>query len=270
MRKAGVLMLMVGLSAGFAATTALGQEPGITARDVVERCDARYPGEDQQTRLTIKLRSRDGSEKVHVYRRFWKDYKGKDDIAEKMVLFTEFPPDAQGSGFMRWGYTGKNAEQWIYLPALKKTRRVSVRDPGDSFLGSDLTYADISPRGIDEDDHTVVKAEQQDGVNVIAIKSVPRPGTLQLYSHVVSWYVVGQDWGTCHKRQIDYYDRKGDLLKKQNIEWQRVDSAWLWKAVTVQNVQTNHTSIFEVADAQVNTGLTDDIFSERNLTRGGR
>lgn len=269
MRKA-VLALTMGLSAGLAVPAAMAQEPGITARDVVERCDARYPGEDQQTRLAIKLRSRDGGEKVHIYRRYWKDYKGENDIAEKMVLFTEFPPDAQGSGFMRWGYTGKNAEQWIYLPALKKTRRVSVRDPGDSFLGSDLTYADISPRGIDEDEHSVVQAEQQDGVNVIAIKSVPHPGTLQLYSHVVSWYVVGQNWDECHKRQIDYYDRKGDLLKQQSIRWQQIDAAWLWSEVTVQNVQTNHSSIFEVTDARVNTGITDDLFSERNLSRGGR
>lgn len=262
--------LIISLSAGLAPTLTMAQDAEITPRDIVERCDARYPGEDQQTRLAIKLRSRDGSEKVHVYRRYWKDYKGEKGVAEKMLLFTEFPPDAQGSGFMRWGYTGKNAEQWIYLPALRKTRRVSVRDPGDSFLGSDLTYADISPREIDEDDHSLVGTEQRDGVNIIAIKSVPRPDTLQLYSHVVSWYVVGEDWDECHKRQIDYYDRKGDLLKQQSLNWQRIRDAWLWSDVTVHNVQTDHTSVFEVTDAQVNTGITDDIFTERNLSRGGR
>lgn len=269
MRKTGVI-LAVALSAGMVPAISAAQEASITARDVVERCDARYPGEDQHTRLKIMLRDRDGNDKTHIYQRYWKDYKGKDGITEKMVLFTEFPPDAQGAGFMRWAYTGKNAEQWIYLPALKKTRRVSVRDPGDSFLGSDLTYADISPRGLDDDDHTVVSTEQRDGQALVAIKSVPRPGTLALYSHVVSWYVISQDWNDCHKQQIDYYDPKGELLKQQAIKWQRIGDAWLWSEVTVHNVQTNHRSIFDVSDAKVNTQIADSMFSERNLTRGGR
>jgi hypothetical protein len=270
MRKTGVI-LAVALSAGLAPTISTAQEaPQITARDIVQKCDARYPGEDQQTRLKITLRDRDANDKVNIYRRYWKDFKGRDGITEKMVLFTEYPPDAQGSAFMRWAYTGKNAEQWIYLPALKKTRRVSVRDPGDSFLGSDLTYADISPRGLDEDDHTVLGAEEHDGQKIINIKSVPRPGTLQLYSHVVSQYVMTNNWDDCHKQQIDYYDPKGELLKQQSIKWQRIDDAWLWSEVNVHNVQTNHRSIFEVSEAKVNIGLSDDVFSERNLTRGGR
>jgi hypothetical protein len=241
------------------------------ARDIVQQCAYKYPGDDQQTRLTIILKDRDGSEKKNVYARYWKDYKGKDGIADKMVLVTEYPPDAKGSVFMRWGYTAgdKNADQWIYLPLLKKTRRVSVRDPGDSFLGSDLTHADISGRTIDADDHKLLKTEKQDENEVFTVESTPRERSGALYSKVVSTFVKpGSDWQGCTRRHTDYFDPRGQLLKQQDITWQRSGEAWLWDEMTVQNVQTGHSSLFRVTDVKTNVGLKDDLFTERNLTRG--
>ncbi|MDH5218772.1 MAG: outer membrane lipoprotein-sorting protein, partial [Gammaproteobacteria bacterium] len=116
-----------------AAGAASSQMSGL---DIVRQCDNKYPGDDQQSQLTITLKDRSGNERKTVYHRIWKDIKGEEGIVDKMVLFTMFPPDAKGAGFMRWAYTreaGKNAEQWIYLPKLRKIRRVSVRDLGDSF-----------------------------------------------------------------------------------------------------------------------------------------
>jgi len=272
MRKTGASMVLVLVGAA-ALAPAGAQEAaanGVTARDVVRQCNFKYPGDDQQTRLTIILRDKDGNEKKNVYRRYWKDYQGKDGVADKMVLVTEFPPDAKGSVFMRWGYTGgKNADQWIYLPVLKKTRRVSVRDPGESFLGSDLTHADIGGRALDEDDHKLLSAEQRGEDTIYMIESVPKDAANALYAKVVSWFVKnGEDWATCSKRQVQFYDRRGEPLKEQVISWQRSGNAWLWNEMTVRNTQTGHTSIFQVADVQTNVGLKDDIFTERNLTKG--
>jgi hypothetical protein len=241
-----------------------------SARDIVQQCNFKYPGDDQQTHLTIILRDKDGNEKKNVYNRSWKDYQGKDGIADKMVLITEYPPDAKGSVFMRWGYTGdKNADQWIYLPVLKKTRRVSVRDPGESFLGSDLTHADIGGRALDADDHRLVSSEKRGDDTIYMIESVPRDMSKALYAKVVSWFVKpGDDWSDCSKRQVQYYDRRGEPLKEQVISWQHSGKAWLWSEMTVRNTQTGHTSIFQVTDVQTNVGLKDDIFTERNLTKG--
>lgn len=243
---------------------------GVNAREVVQQCNFKYPGDDQQTRLSIILRDKDGNEKKNVYSRYWKDYKGKDGIADKMVLVTEFPPDAKGSVFMRWGYTGdKNADQWIYLPVLKKTRRVSVRDPGESFLGSDLTHADIGGRALDDDDHTLVGSEQRGEDIVYVVESKPRDPSKSLYAKVVSMFVRnGADWSGCSKRQVQYFDRRGEPLKEQVISWQQSGDAWLWDEMTVRNTQTGHASIFQVTDVQTNVGLKDDIFTERNLTKG--
>jgi len=242
-----------------------------TGRDVFEKCNFKYPGEDQRSTLTIILRDKDGNEKKNIYHRYWKDYKKADGVVDKMVLYTEFPPDAEGAAFMRWAYvdtSDKNADQWIYLPVLKKIRRVSIRDPGDSFLGSDLTYADISGRSIDADKHKLTKVIKKEGQEIFSVESVPVDKRKALYSKTVSWFIKGKDWDGCIKRQVDFYDRKAEPLKREVIKWQQVENAWVWSEVLVKNVQTNHSSLFKVSDVQINVGLTDDIFTERALSQG--
>ena len=243
-----------------------------TGKEIFKLCNYKYPGEDQQSTLTIILRDKDGNEKKNVYHRFWKDYKGVNGIVSKMVLYTVYPPDAEGAAFMRWEYTSssdKNADQWIYLPVLRKIRRVSIRDPGDSFLGSDLTYADISGRDVDADKHKLVKVLVKGNQKYYAVESTPVNERNSLYSKTISWFEkTGQDWNTCVKRREDFYDKKGEGLKQELIKWQRVGKAWVWDEVLVKNVQTGHSSLFRVRDVKINVGLKDDVFSERALSLG--
>jgi len=261
-----VCALLTAPAIGAAADDALA-----AGHDIFQHCNFKNPGDDQRSRLTIILRDKDNNEKKNVYRRLWKDYRGEGGVADKMVLFTEYPPDAEGAAFMRWAYTpqaDRNADQWIYLPVLKKIRRVSIRDPGDSFLGSDLTYADISGRPIEADQHRLVQTLKRGGQEIYAVESMPVDKSVALYSKTISWFIKDQDWDTCTKRQVDYFDKKGEPLKQQTLKWQRVKNAWVWDEVLVKNVQTGHSSLFKVTDVQVNVGLHDDDFAERALRVG--
>lgn len=244
------------------------QEPDVN--DVIRHCEFKNPGADQQSILTIVLIDKDGNERKNVYKRLWKNYRGDENLADKMVLYTEFPPDARGTGFMRWGYTAstkKLADQWLYLPHLRKVRRVSVRDPGDSFLGSDLTYGDIEDRVIEDDLYNLIKVEEKDGVGLFTVEVVPKEDDSQ-YSKKISWYAKKSSWDSCVRIKTDYYDKQGNLLKKQNLTWQQIDDAWIWDHVSVENVQTKHKSLFAVTDVKVNIGLEDSIFTERSLKKG--
>jgi len=248
-------------------------EKQLSAADIVDRCQDKLNAEDQNSKLTITLKDKGGNEKKTVYLRYWKNYHGKDGIANKMVLFTEFPPDAKGAGFLRWAYTAEahhNADQWIYLPVLKRTRRVSVRDPGDSFLGSDLTYFDIDLRAIDEDEHRLLRIERVRGIPMFVVESIPKEKN-PLYSKRVTWYAnQTSGWNDCIRVRVDYFDKLGEPLKRQVLRWQHVGDVWVWDKVLVENVQTQHSSLFETTDVKINTGLDDDIFTERNLRKGPR
>lgn len=263
-----VLFVWAGIQSSKADTS--GEK--VSANDIVQNCNFKYPGDDQKSHLTTILRDKEGDEKKTIYRRFWKDYKNQGGFADKMALFTEYPPDAQGVGFLRWSYTvaaDKNPDQWVYLPVLKKIRRVSVRDPGDSFLGSDLTHFDISGHELDNSDHTVIQAVQRGSDEIFVVRSVPRDKEKAQYGGIITTFVRGgTDWGSCLKRQTEYYDKHGEPLKKQVFKWQKVGNAWVWDDVTVLNVQTGHSSQFRISDVQINIGLHDDVFTERNLIQG--
>ena len=245
----------------------------LDANTIIERCDLETPlGKDQRSRMIVTLRDAEGNEKQRVYRRYWKAAGGKRGILDKMVLFTEKPLDARGTGFMRWNYLPKlhkNAEQWLYLPALKTIRRVSVRDPGDSFLGSDMSYFDIDIHLPEDDRQRILRTEQKNGHTVYVIETVPDKSP-HLYSKMISWYETGGDWADCNKTRIEYYDGSGALLKVQKMSWQKVDGAWVWDEARVENLQTGHSSSFRIRDVEINVGLKDRLFTERTLKRGVR
>ena len=271
-----VLICILGLVSGFVFADNNGTAPQaapdqLTGKDIVSMCDNKYPGEDQKSQLSITLTDKSGNERKTVYLRLWKDMKGVDEVFDKMVLFTMYPPDAKGAGFMRWAYTaesGKHAEQWIYLPVLRKIRRVSVRDLSDSFLGSDLTYGDISYRSIDADEHKLIRIDEDKNKNeYFVVVSTPNESDPQ-YSKKISWYAKTPDMANCVKVRVDYFDNKDAFLKRQLLKWQKVNGAWVWDKVYVQNVQTFHKSFFEVDKVKINAGIDDDWFTERRLKQG--
>ena len=265
----GIIILLLAATGAMQPVNAAPAMDVPSGKEVFAQCNYKYPGEDQQSTLTITLREKDGSERKNVYHRLWKDYKGAGGVVDKMVLYTVFPPDAEGAAFMRWAYTeasDRNADQWIYLPVLKKIRRVAIRDPGDSFLGSDLTYADISRRDIAADQHKLTQILQRGDKTFYAVESTPIDKKGSLYSKTISWFEKGKDWSDCVKRQVDYYDTKGLPLKQEVIKWQQVDNAWVWSEVLVKNLQTGHASLFHITDVKINVGLKDDAFTERALT----
>jgi len=245
----------------------------VTGEDIVSQCDNKYPGENQKSQLGITLTDKSGNERKTVYLRLWKDTKGEEGVFDKMVLFTMYPPDAKGAGFMRWAYlpeTKKNTEQWIYLPVLRKIRRVSVRDLADSFLGSDLTYGDISYRAVDADEHKLIRVDKdKNGQEYFVVVSTPEEDDYQ-YSKRISWFSRTSNPDDCVKVRVDYYDQKEVFLKRQLLKWQKIDDAWVWDKVHVQNVQTFHKSFFEVDKVKINAGVGDEWFSERKLRQGIR
>lgn len=242
-------------------------DKNVTADEIVDKCSNKFPGADQRSRLTIRLSGQDGRPQEYVYRRLWKSYEGSGDIADKMLLVTEEPPDSKGLAFMRWGYVpeaSKHAEQWIYLPALKKIRRVSVQDLNQSFLGSDLTYGDISLRRSHQDQNKILAINQVQAGEYFVIESIPKESS-SMYLRKIHWIARTPDWDSCIVSLTEYYDVRGDLLKKQHYRWRKVANAWVWDRVVVQNVQSFHTSNFSIDQVEINIGINDSVFTERSL-----
>jgi len=247
-------------------------EKTITAETLMERCASKSPGDDQRSRFTVLLRDTKGKIKKSEYLRIWKDYKGREGVSDKMMLFTIFPPKAKGASFMRVAYVpdvNRNIDQWIYLPVLKKIRRVSIRNPSDSFLNSNLTYADVGTRALEQDRHKYLGVKQVKDRTFYLVESVPKEANPQ-YGKREFWFAKGDkdDWSECVNVRINYFDTNNKLLKEQFIKWQKIKDAWVWEQVLVRNPNNQSASVFQVSGVSINTNLEDELFSERTLVRG--
>ena len=238
--------------------------------EIMKKKNEAYLAKDQTATVTLHLFNKEADEKKIATKRYWKNYAGKEGLATKTLFFTEWPPDAKGTGFLIWSFSEpeKPDELWLYLPSLRQTRYVSSRDQDDAFMGSDLTFGDMGQKRLEEDDHSLLReepcGEPADGdCFVVGSVAIDKEG---IYSKKIHW-ISKKDFITM---KVEYYDRKGELLKSQKITWQEVEGFKVWKSSEVINVQTRHKTIFDVSEIKINSGLKDDLFTQRTLQTGIR
>lgn len=238
-----------------------------SATEIVSHCYYKYAGDDQRSRLTIAISDHNGKGGESEYRRLWKQYDGKDGVLDKVILFTESPTASRGVNFMRWGYptkSGQPADQWVYLPEMHMVRRISQRDPNNMDWG--YTDEDLRIRDLDEDDHRLKQIERSNGQEFYVVESIPRRASA--YGKRISYFNKTADWQDCAPRRVDYYDKNGELLKQEFITWKRLNAAWVWDTAVMYNVRTKVSVTYRTQETEVNVGLDDRLFSERQLRRG--
>lgn len=232
----------------------------ITGWDIMEKVDNRYTGDDQTAEMTMTLTKSSGRKRVRKVKVWQKDY-GKND--KSLMRFLE-PADIRGTGFLVWEHEEKDDDQWLYLPALKKVRRISTREKEKSFMGTDFSYEDLGSHDLDDYDYTLLKSETFNDQNCHVIESLPKPGKKKSYSKIISW--IRKDIFIAIK--IDFYDKKGEFLKRLHaINIEKIDGIWTTKRMEMENVQKKHITVLEFENIRYNIGLKNNIFTERNLTK---
>lgn len=262
LKRCGIMVILFSCITLLHTTNSIG---ALTGLDIMKKVEALPQGDDQRSTVTLRLISANGEERKIVTKRYWKNYRGEQGFYSKTLFFTEFPPDVKGTGFLIWDYSeeGKIDDLWLYLPSLRKVSRISTRDQNDAFMGSDLTFADMGQRRLDEDVHELVGEKPCNGRTCYIVESRPKEAN-SIYGKRVFW-ILKDDWRTV---KIEYYDRKNEPLKVQDITWQKSGDLWVWKRTTVKNLQTGHSTIFEISGLRVNVGLKDRLFTKRMLRRG--
>ncbi len=240
---------------------------GVTGDEVVKNCYYKYAGEDQRSHLVITLQDESGKPVVNEFNRYWKNYDGEKDVVDKVILFTTSPPQNKGLSFMRIGYTtksGKAADQLIYLPDLRKVRPISRRDPENKDWG--INDEDLRIRDLDEDTHVFKEIVTVDGSDFYVVESTPKNDPV--FSKRVTHFSKADSWAGCLQRQIDFYDKTGELAKQQFIDWDQLGKAWVWNKVHIKSTQNNASITYEMQDVEVNVGIKDGLFSKRGMKRG--
>lgn len=178
---------------------------------------------------------------------------------EKLMITLVWPPDQKGVRLLTWEHRGKDDDQWIYLPSLKRTKRISARGKTGSFLGSEFTYEDLKrPLQIDKYKFKFVRNQTVGKRKTWVIEAYPKD-KYSGYSKQVAWV----DATYQSPLRIDYYDRKGKLLKSQNFKnYKKYNGKW-WRADRLEmvNRQNGKKSIFIWNKRTLGSAIADEKFS---------
>lgn len=235
----------------------------LTGRDIVQKVHDRPDGDTRSSELSMTLVNKSGSKRERKITSFAMDV-GKDT---KQIMFFRYPNDVKGTGFLTVDYDdiNKDDDKWLYLPAMKKTRRISGKSSKtDYFMGSDFTYDDVGQRNIDEDTHTFVREEKVDGIDCWVVESVPKKSD-EIFSKKIMW--IRKDCLIAAK--VEYYDKLGKLHRLLKVESvMQVDGFWAIGKMTMGNVQSNHKTILEFGELKFNIPLDAKTFTVPRLERG--
>jgi hypothetical protein len=191
-------------------------------------------------------------------------------VDSRLVIRFDAPADIRGTAFMQVEHAAADDDLWIYLPALKKSRRLVANNKKDSFVGSDFAYGDILPPRVDLYRHSLLRAETVDGHDCYVIESVPKDATVQQssgYARKLTW--VAKD--SFLEAKVEYYDEGGRLLKTQTVTDARLvdkeHNHWLAGRREMVNHISAHKTVFALAHIDVGKAVPDSAFSTRAIER---
>ena len=181
---------------------------------------------------------------------------------KQLIWFLE-PKDDKGVAFFKIEHDDKDDEMRMWLPAFKKVRRISSKKKGDAFMGSDLSYEDLSSRNLDENEYNRLDDEIVNGKDCYVLEITPGKEANSSYSKHVSWIEKSSLVGV----KEESYDKRGRLKKVKEFTFQILKDYHVIKRVFVKDVQKNHTTEVTFSDVQVDSGIDKNLFQEKNLKR---
>jgi hypothetical protein len=184
--------------------------PAPSASEIVHASRNRIKSDTVSTRSRMVIAAKDGG----TTERAIDQYSVGSGGADKTIVVFQRPASVANTRFLTIENPGKADDRWIFLPALGKVRRISSGEGSGSFMGTDLSYDDISSasRDAEADEHSLLREEALDGRDSWVIESRPKDKDYQ-YSRMVSWI----EKATSIARRIELYDRKGELAKVLEI-----------------------------------------------------
>ncbi|MCP4372199.1 MAG: outer membrane lipoprotein-sorting protein [Deltaproteobacteria bacterium] len=242
------------------------------ARAIMEKVDARDDGDNQVSDMEMILIEKRGKERIRKIHTFSKD-KGEDTLR---LMFFLHPADVKDTAFLTFDYDDhdKDDDQWLYLPALRKTKRIASTDKSGSFMGSDLTYSDMTSRNLEDYDYGFYeKAKEKDvrGVKTWVIWSIPRSkDIIEETGYEKSLIFVRQD-NFVVIRALNWV-RDGGYKKYMDVKkLDLIDGIWVATEMHItkkKGKKTAHKTILKLSNVKFNQALDFDIFSTRRMEKG--
>jgi hypothetical protein len=233
----------------------------------MERVYERENGNDSSAKMRFDIIYPGGKVKIRDTKWLWIDMDGNGGFSEKAMFYFLSPPEIKDTAFLSWNYEkyDKDDDQWVYLPALRKTRRIASSSKHDSFFGTEFSYSDLNTRELDEDAHTFLRTELFQDRECYLVESIPKDKK-DAYSKIMVW-VDPERWFIL---KAEFYNKKGEHLKTELLKWELIQDIWTTTKLNMENHLNGNKTIVTVKDVLFNTKRKEKLFHERTLKRGVR
>jgi hypothetical protein len=215
---------------------------------------------DETVESTMSLIAANGSVVTRKTKNFTLERAGNRDY--QLIQFLE-PADVRGTSLLTHQDPKGDDSQWLYLPELRRVKRISSTGKTGSFMGSEFTYEDIGGNTLDKFKYTRLPDETYKGKPCYVLEKTPNYENSG-YTKIKMW--VAKDSNLLLRQ--DFFDRKSSLLKVMTFEGhQQYGSTWRSARIAVENLQTKKKSVLDFTSRKMRSGLSGDLFTERNLQR---
>lgn len=239
------------------------------ANKVVEIMEEKYDGDSSSSIITMTLKNSRGQERTRTMRSYRKDV-GADLKDERMSTVFLKPDDIQDTTFLNYEYDNeaKEEESWLYLPSLKKSKRLSASDKSDAFMGSDFSYNDLKTNHREYWNYQFIKkSEIIDGEDCWVIEGTPREDKLAKVRDETG-YKKTRIWvqkSNFTKVRGQFWLLKGNRVKLYKAtNYEKIDGVWtplLQQMVTTKNNRVEHATTLHYSDVQYNVEISDSFLT---------
>ncbi|WP_210418575.1 outer membrane lipoprotein-sorting protein [Aliikangiella coralliicola] len=216
---------------------------------------------DSQAEMEMLLKNQHGETSTRQMK--IKSMEQENDGDKSLTIFNS-PNDVKGTAFLSFSHPTTNDEQWLYLPALKRVKRISSRNKSGSFMGSEFSFEDLTSFEIEKYDYKYIKDETINGVDCWVVEQYPRD-KYSGYKRRVVWI----DKAEYRTQKTDFYDRKNTLLKTLTFSQynQYVNKYWRASQLEMVNHQSGKSTLLTWKNYQFQKGLDEKDFNKNALKR---
>lgn len=263
--KAAVFALIsLGLLTGIMITDAKAGSGELDAKALLKKSMKAVYAKSEEATFIMKLVDAQGAVNARKMKVWFRS--DTEDTAKLLIKFTE-PADIRGTGFLTIAQPGQAPDQWLYLPAIKKSRRIKGGNSDEPFLGSEFSMADLSADKQDSLVYAVEGSKKIDGIDCHQVVGSAQPGTnVADLTYSKKIYFVRKDNHLIPR--AEFYNPTGSLEKVMTLQKSHEEGGrWLADVIEMKNVVTGKSTVLEIAERNSKKVPGDHIFSVSNLER---
>jgi len=229
-----------------------------------------YKGQDGKAKVKMTITDAQNRVRTREFTILRKDVPTTDELAanayqgdQKMYVYFSRPADVNKMVFMVLKHINADDDRWLYLPALDLVKRIAASDQRTSFVGSDFLYEDVSGRSLEADKHVLISEDE----NYYVVENTPVDAAAVEFSK----YVMYIHKTTFLPIQTEYFDKQGTKYKTYTaLAVENIQGHQTITKSEAKNLQTGGNTILEYSSVAYDTGIPDEIFSERFLRKAPR